>query len=546
MQYSRQIRRYWILVVTVLISAVLHAVGVVAMLAAIQPGLDFAASFEQRAQYVADHAWLWRLAWLPWQLTAASDLAVSAALTWWLWGLRKESAALSLAFWAAAVSVPLTIAAIIPEQTAEYYLVTGYPALAEHAAKAGPASSGMISYAAAERSALIMTGLCGNTGYTCMALMWLAATFLAVPATWRRVLFAVVGIVSSVGFAGASVVLWTSVQNVGEAGVYPNAELLVVCNGIGFGLLIPWMAWMAAMLGDGHHQRRISTDAALHTLRWPVKSLARWIPVPGPGARDVARCASRVLPVPVLASDITDVVYLNWLVPASRVQALLPPPLKLHCFGELTFVTVLTYQHHHFGPLLAGPLRRLCPSPTQSNWRFYLEPETGSAPRDGIYFFASCLAHPLLTIASRLMSDGLPAHYPAQLLHNVDDGRYETSIVSGGGSSPSLHAIVETDSDQRNSRQLPAALAEHFASWEEAARYLVEQNRAVGVIPAHGGVYESKIQIPIDVATILPAKVVSPVVSQLLQPMIEDTEAFAFVVPQVPFRATGERWTKWL
>ncbi len=543
MAKSDDIRRYWILFVTVIVSAVLHGIGVLTMLLFIQPGLDFAATAQQRVEYVATHPWMFRLAWIPWQLTAASDLAVSATLVWYLLAIRNRTTSLNLALAAAILSVPLTITAMIPEQIAEAYLVSGYPALAQQAVADGPGSAAMQQFAAEERAALVMTGLCGNTGYTCMAIMWLAATFLAAPASWQRWLFAMVGLVSCVGFAGASVVLWRSVNAMGADGVYPAAELLVLCNGVGFGLLIPWMVWMAALLGDGHHHRYPAADARLHTLRWPRKTVISLAPVPTAGARDVARLNNLLIPVPILASDITGVVYLNWLVPVERVAPLLPPPLKPHRFGDLTFITVLTYQHHYFGPLLAGPLRRLCPSPTQSNWRFYLHPESDVAPRDGIYFFATCLGHPLLTIASRLMADGLPAHYPASLKHEVDGNIYETNIDPGGGSAPDLYAKVEALPAETHHRKLPPGLAGHFSSWEEAARYLVEQNRAVGVIPGHGRVYQSNIKIPIDVATILPAQVIGSIKSELLEPLIEGCEPFAFVVPNVPFQATGENWT---
>ncbi len=33
--------------------------------------------------------------------------------------------------------------------------------------------------------------------------------------------------------------------------------------------------------------------------------------------------------IPILISDIKDVIYINWLVPADRLKALLPSPLEL-------------------------------------------------------------------------------------------------------------------------------------------------------------------------------------------------------------------------
>ncbi|ARU05761.1 hypothetical protein CCO03_14665 [Comamonas serinivorans] len=78
------------------------------------------------------------------------------------------------------------------------------------------------------------------------------------------------------------------------------------------------------------------------------------------------------LPFMTLASDVHDVVYLNWLVPVAAAQSLAPPGLTLWQQGGWTPFTVLSYRHRHFGPAALGPLRRLCPSPRQSNWRLYL------------------------------------------------------------------------------------------------------------------------------------------------------------------------------
>jgi hypothetical protein len=75
------------------------------------------------------------------------------------------------------------------------------------------------------------------------------------------------------------------------------------------------------------------------------------------------------LPFLTLHSDVRDVVYVSWLVDAAAAQQLLPAGVTLWQRGGKTPFTVLTYRHGHFGPALLGPLRRLLPSPLQSNWR---------------------------------------------------------------------------------------------------------------------------------------------------------------------------------
>jgi hypothetical protein len=179
------------------------------------------------------------------------------------------------------------------------------------------------------------------------------------------------------------------------------------------------------------------------------------------------------------------------------------------------------------------------PSPCQSNWRLYVEPESEVAPRDAIYFFKTCLDNSLMVLASRLMSDGLPSQRPRKLKHDHLDNRYRLLIDPGRGSAPDLQCTVEVH-DEHN---LPAALRDHFPNWEQAVRYLVEQNRGVNVFPAHGFIRESRIEIPISVDSVLPATLEGAIDSRFLEEIVDGCEPFAFVVPQVGFKAMGERWT---
>jgi hypothetical protein len=72
---------------SLLFFAAVHAVALLTMLLLLRPGMD-AATFSalERARYVAENAQAWRLGWLPWQLSALSDLWVSAAF--WRAALR--------------------------------------------------------------------------------------------------------------------------------------------------------------------------------------------------------------------------------------------------------------------------------------------------------------------------------------------------------------------------------------------------------------------------------------------------------------------------
>jgi hypothetical protein len=235
-----------------------------------------------------------------------------------------------------------------------------------------------------------------------------------------------------------------------------------------------------------------------------------------------------------MRSDIEDVVYLNWLVPHERVERWLPAPFKLARFGGLTPVSILSYSHRHFGPTILGPLRRLLPSPKQSNWRLYLARASGDTP--AIYFLKTALGSAAHVAGARLVSNGLPAHLPEKLQHWREGSRVCTQMSPGDGSAPDLNAVVvETDR-----RQLPSAFGEHFESWEDAAAYLIEQGSARFTMPRYGEVLDSRIDIPIDVSSVRPCEV-ETCDSSWLRDVVGDAVPFAFVVPEVAFRAFGDR-----
>ena len=75
-------------------------------------------------------------------------------------------------------------------------------------------------------------------------------------------------------------------------------------------------------------------------------------------------------------SDITDVVYVSYLVPAASLEGYVPQGLELQRLGEggrWALFTFLTYRHGHFGFEFLGPIRQLLFSPIQSNWRIHVK-----------------------------------------------------------------------------------------------------------------------------------------------------------------------------
>jgi len=153
-------------------------------------------------------------------------------------------------------------------------------------------------------------------------------------------------------------------------------------------------------------------------------------PTPGLPGRLLARLANsrRIaaarravfsrLPFLTLESDVRDVVYLTWMMDAATAQAMVPAGVRLWQRNGLTPFSILTYRHGHFGPALAGPARRLLPSPLQSNWRFYLE-EPGK-----VYFVRNVMDRALHALGTRIFSDILPTHLPERFVHAREGEEY--------------------------------------------------------------------------------------------------------------------------
>lgn len=519
------IARYRLLVLALFLSLAVHVLALVAMVTVLAPGVDMNATALARATYMAAHPWLWRLGWLAWQLTAASDLFLSVAVAAYFGAAGKERARLY-----AVGAVVATVLAVIPDQWAELLLDTAVVEAAR-AAVASPAS--LAAFVSVEARTLLLTGTCGAFGYTLMGVFWMLAVAAGLPPSPRRRAFLALGSVTWILFVGTTIANWYSTTRATVEG-YPSFGIVFGLNAVAFPLLLVFMVGLGVVVAEAHHGRFDTPARAVHRLRAPGPGILGHALELVPHLRDLAR----YLPSPPMRSDVTDVVYLNWMVPAERVAALLPAPLRATMFGGETVVSILTYRHGHFGPTFLGPLRKLLPSPHQSNWRLYVEPEREGAP-PGAIVFVKCIVSDLRYVAgSRLLSDGLPSHLPLSITHAREGDRIVTSIDPGAGSAPDLRSEVRVG----GTRTLPADFARHFPTWDDAVRYLVDQNRAVAVFPALGRLHESPISIPIAVSEVQPL-VVNAAESRWLAPFVGDSPCFAFLVPSVPFSVLGESFT---
>ncbi|MDF1665129.1 MAG: DUF2071 domain-containing protein [Planctomycetota bacterium] len=536
-QKREEISLYRALMTSLLFTIVAHALGLLSMATILRPGVADNFNSLEQAQYIAEYPNLWRLGWLPWNLSALGNLIFGVILIAWTRSRPNKTGWIlaSLAFL-------LTICAVIPDQYGEFLLDTELVHLAQSSAPlaSNPQDPILNSFAQRQRELLTMLGYTANNLYILMSIVWIFVILRICPQSPARNTFVAVSYIANIFFVGVSAASLAR-ENGPTDDFLTQFWVMMALNGLSFPLLLLQMILMAVTLGEAHHQNNPSPDSQLHHFRWPDQSklsiLAHMINARG--LRDLIRASSSIFPIPVMKSDIRDVVYLNWMVPEERARRLCPKPLKLDVRNGKTAISLLTYQHGHFGPAFYGPLRKFLPSPCQSNWRIYVEPENPQAKRDAIYFFKTTISGSPHAIGSRLMSDGLPSHLSDSFTHIREQDRVVTQMTPGHGSAPDLHSEVLC----KTPAVLPDDFKEFFASWNDAVGYLVEQNRGVNVLSGMGEVLESRIDIPIEVSKVEPAQV-KKYESQWLKELTAGCEVFAFVVPSVPFRALGESYVE--
>ncbi|MGX9714298.1 DUF2071 domain-containing protein [Janthinobacterium lividum] len=243
------------------------------------------------------------------------------------------------------------------------------------------------------------------------------------------------------------------------------------------------------------------------------------------------------LPFLTLHSDVRDVVYVSWLVDAAAAQQLLPAGATLWQRDGKTPFTVLTYRHGHFGPALPGPLRKLLPSPLQSNWRLYLDHTPPGAPAvPCVYFLKNIMDSLPHALGTRLFSDILPTHLADGMTLEVTPTQARCSIAGGAGSAPSLEVQADIVADHT----LDADWQALFGNWRDAVAFLACQDAAIAHVPRNGKLVFGEIDLPVDVDQVQ-ALTALRADCGLLGQLPPVSKPFAFLVPKVPFKALSER-----
>ncbi len=482
----------------------IHGIAIVAMVVLLLPMMPggVATSELARIAAIAEHPWRFRLGWLPWQLCAVSDLYLAVAMVRTAWLPRGAALAVLL----------LTVAAVIPDQYAQALWITRGVELA-----AGDPSA----YLAFEHAIFPLTAAWAALGYTFAALGWTAC--FARAGTWSRALTVL------------SVPLWLVMLVATCAPLLPSPpspRFVSTANGIGFVLLQLWLGLVAEQV----LRRRRPFEAHGRLARWrhPARNpLARLADV----VANSRLCAMILEPLPQFAmrSDVTDIVYVNYLVDAERVTSLVPPGLELQRLGpdgKYALFTHLTFRHGHFGLALMGPLRRFTASPVQTNWRIHVrDPRTGYA---GIYFVTNAIARTLPALAARLLTEGMPMHVPLRAVIESTD-KLRVTVDPGSGSAPDL-ALALAPCDP------PVFTGAWAACWPDYAAFLaycVPQERALSSQPQKHRISRQEITLGIPFEMCKPVS--GSVESRAARAIAGDAEPLCFHVASGSFLFTGER-----
>lgn len=459
-----------------------------------------------RVAQIAAHPWRFRAGWLPWHLCAVVDLWLAVALVRARW-IPKAPAILVLV---------LTLAAVVPDQYAQLAWITRGVDLA----RAAGTPDGLAAYLAWEAPTFEMTASWAAFLYTLGAIGWTAC--FAMGGAWSRAL-------TWLSAAAWAVMLYvTGVFFVPER-FRPAPEVIAAGNALGFTLLQVWLALVA--------------EAVLRRRR-PLAAWGRDAPWRHPWGGPLGRALdllanSRLagaflepLPAFAMVSDITDVIYVNYLVPADRLLPLVPAGLELQRLGpngEYGLFTFLTYRHGHFGFRLLGPLRRLMPSPVQTNWRIHVtDPRTG---KQGIFFLTNAITATPQALGARLLTEGMPMHVlRAAEVQRAASGEVRLLLDPGAGTAPDADATLSPAEEPVFEGPWRAC----FPAFRDFLAYCVPQDRALSTQPSAGTVTRQEIDlgIPLDICEPMSG----PVRSRAARAIAGDAEPVCFRVPRVLFR----------
>ncbi|MEO8391966.1 MAG: DUF2071 domain-containing protein [Chloroflexota bacterium] len=495
-----------------LITILAHAAAMGSMALLLLPGMPGGSNpLAARVAYIAMNPWLWRLGWLPWQITALSDLLIALALFRTAWIPCR----------AAIFVVITTLIAFLIEQPGEFSWITRGVALAQTAQQTG----NLAPYLLFESRIYLQIAGWAAAIYTIAAIGWSWCFYRA--KIWHR------------GLTGLSIVTWAILIAVSIAPLLPDAYrpsdgIVAAGNAIGFAFMMIWFCAITELVL--RRSRPNSPTGRMALWIYPRRNLLGYL-LNGVANSRLARAFGEWIPSIAFISNITNVIYVNYLVEAERLAPLVPWGMELQRLGadgKWALFTHLTYQHGHFGPQMLGPLRRLMPSPVQSNWRIYVrDPQT---QRSGIYFVTTAINKTLPALLARLLSEGIPMHL---LLESAviakPDGSFEICLNPGAGSAPDLRVTLESASQI----ELNPLWTACFETFHDLLAYCVPQDRAMSSQTWYQRVTRQEIELGIPLEVCEPL-MTTGLVSEAARMLVGDAQTVCFRVPQVTLRFTLE------
>jgi hypothetical protein len=191
---------------------------------------------------------------------------------------------------------------------------------------------------------------------------------------------------------------------------------------------------------------------------------------------------------------------------------------------------VLIYNHGNLGPKFLGRLRRLLPSPVQSNWRIHVrDPKTGIL---GVTFVTTTISNPIPALIARFATEGLPMHIPAKSgVVAQSENTFQAWLETGRSSAPDLSLFLERNEEGRN---LDQNWSQCFDDYRSAIEYLVPQDRAFSSQPWYEQVTRQEISLGIQYEHCEP--LTGTVSSNALTAIVGEAEPICFRIARVQFQ----------
>ncbi|WP_286862399.1 DUF2071 domain-containing protein [Sphingobacterium sp. UBA7625] len=239
-----------------------------------------------------------------------------------------------------------------------------------------------------------------------------------------------------------------------------------------------------------------------------------------------------------LKSEISHVVYLNWMVPLAKIQQFVPSGIALDLVGDHVLFSVLTYRHGHFGPAKLYHLKSLYGSPLQSNWRLYISQTQKQFKVPTVLFLANVMSSQIYCIGSRLFSSMMYTHQPLAFQHNHIGVQTHTKIIPGRSNAPDLEVVCHP-CDHWN---IPSQFLHLSKDINQLLNKIIIQDQAL--TPLDNGLFrQANIALKFDPKDIRPLKI-DFFKSETLADIVQHEKCFAFEIPAVSFFMNHEKTIK--